>query len=168
MSSTAQDVLADSATASFTIVGTPAYAELLHNTLRLIGASLVRQLHADDRPGLFSPVAVTVDGKEQIGGIIALETRAVIGWTTGMFRIKNHEAPLHYADITTVTRRELPATRSVPSREVLSIAADRSWTLTFAAVFDGGTSIVPFIEGVLDGSVKPVFDEAPAHDESGR
>ncbi len=46
-------------------------------------------------------------------------------------------------------------------REVLRIGAGgETWNLVFANVFDGGRSIVPFLKGVLDGSIRPVFEQS--------
>jgi hypothetical protein len=43
-------------------------------------------------------------------------------------------------------------------RDVLVLTtSDQTWELIFANVFEGGRNIAPFLKGVLEGSVKPVF-----------
>lgn len=100
---------------------------------------------------------VVYDGKDRGGAILALEDRAIIAWIVGL-RMKSHEAVLPYGSIKGIEQSTRPGRALSKPCDVLRIEADNNWTLVFANVFEGGRPIAPFLKGVMDGAIKPVFD----------
>lgn len=155
---TAEDVIMASAEAGAATVQTQMFVSMTEKALSLIGVEIEKLVHDEDRPGLFSPVEIARQGKNRIGGILVLDDRLILGWVEGNFRIKNFEAVVPKDTITSVTRGVQDGSAFSKPRETLTIAAQDTWQLTFANLFEGGTSIVPFLEGVIDGSIRPTFE----------
>lgn len=155
----AEDIVIDSANAAANTVATNEFVKLTQNALKLTGAELGRHVKPTDGPGLFSPVDVAEDGKDRLGAVLALEDRAIIGWIVGTFRIKNFESVIPYDSIESVERGTRAGSALSKERETLRVKADgKTWELVFANIFEGGRSIVPFIEGMLEGTITPVFE----------
>ena len=155
----AQDVVFESANAAANTVGTEDFTKLTKNALNLTGSGVARHVSATDGPGLFSPANLIKDGKDRLAAILALEDRAIIGWTVGTFRMKNFETVIPYASISSLDLGTRTGGSMTKDRETLTITADgTTWELIFANVFDGGRSIAPFLIGVMDGSIRPVFE----------
>jgi hypothetical protein len=156
----AEQVLIDSANAAIGTVETDDFAKLTKYARGLTGAEVSRHIQPTDEPGLFSPVDVEKDGKDRAGSILALSERAIIAWTVGTFRIKNYEIVIPSTSIKTLEQRTRPGGAMSKDREVLYIETSDgvTWNLAFPNAFDGGRSIVPWLEGVLTGALKPVFD----------
>lgn len=156
----AQDIVIESANAAITTVGTDDFAKLTKHALNLTGSEVAQHVNADDVPGLFSPVDVEMDGKDRLGAILTLEDRAIIAWTVGTFRMKNFEAVIPRASIDELELTTRPGGSMTKDRDLLRVrAGTQNWSLAFANVFEGGRSIAPFLKGVLEGSIKPVFED---------
>lgn len=150
-------VVIDSANLAVETVATTAFAKLTRQALRRSGATMARHV-GENGVGLFAPVVVVQGGKVRRGAVLALEDRAVIGWTQGKLRLRNREAVIPVSSLRTVERTDGSAGSPV-ERAVLRLATDReSWALVFENVFDGGRSIVPLIHGVLTGTVRPMAE----------
>jgi hypothetical protein len=155
----AQDIVIDSAASSAEMVATEGFAKLTKHALRLTGSEIARHVASTDRRGLLAPVELVKDGKRLLGAILALEDRAIVAWTTGTLRVKNFETVVPYGSIESIEVGTRPGGAMSKARETLRIKADgQVWDLVFANVFEGGTSIVPFIAGMLDGAIKPVYE----------
>jgi hypothetical protein len=161
----AEDLLLLSAEAATNTVDTDRFVKLSVYALRLTGAEIGRHLQEEDDPGLFVPVDVVIDGKDCTGAILALGDRLIVSWVTGTLRIKNFEEVVPYDSIRQIERTARPGGAMTKDREVLSIEADRTWTLAFANVFEGGRSIVPYLQGTIDGAIKPFFEEQSPDEE---
>jgi hypothetical protein len=148
-----------SANAGATTAGTNEFVTLTNHALTLTGAKIEQHVKSSDGPGLLSPLEVVKDGKDRIGAILALQDRAVLAWTVGTFRMKNFETVIPYSSIESIEIGSRPGGAISKERETLRIKADgQTWDLVFANVFDGGRSIVPVIKGILEGSIRPVFE----------
>ncbi|HMS71736.1 MAG TPA: hypothetical protein PKB03_01760 [Baekduia sp.] len=155
----AEDIVIDSANAAANTVATDEFVTLTKHALNLTGVELGRHVTSTDVPGLFSPTEVMQDGKGRLGAILALDDRAILAWTVGTFRMKNFETVIPYSAIESLELGTRPGGAMTKDRETLRIKADaQTWELVFANVFEGGRSIVPFLKGVLEGSIKPVFE----------
>jgi len=77
-------VVADSALAAVNTVGTDHFYKLTNTAVGLVGRNIAAHLSATDRPGVFSPTSIEVDGKEYFGAILALADHAIIGWLVGV------------------------------------------------------------------------------------
>lgn len=155
----AEDIVIDSANAAANTVGTDEFVKLTKYALNMTGSEIGRHVNSTDGPGLFSPLSVVKDGKDRLGAILALEDRAILAWTVGTFRMKNFETVIPYSAIESLELGTRPGGAMSKDRETLRIKADgQTWDVVFANVFEGGRSIVPFIKGVLEGSIKPVFE----------
>lgn len=153
-----EEVLLESANAAANTVATELFVRLTKNALQLTGDSIGQHVQSTDGPGLFSPLDVVRDGKDRLGAILALGDRAIIAWTVGGLRIKNFEFVIPYSGIESIDATTRPGGMMSKDREMLKIEADdQTWELVFANVFEGGRSIVPYLKGVLEGSIKPVF-----------
>jgi hypothetical protein len=150
-------VVATSAEAAISYVGSRQFEKLAVAALNLCGAEVAVHLRADDTPGLFVPLEIEADGKERIGAVLALTDRAILAWTIGTLRIKNFEAIVPYGSIEHIDLSTRPYSRLSGSRDVLRVDAAQSWTLVFYADMDDGQRIAPIVQGMLDGSMKPVF-----------
>lgn len=157
----ADELVAESANVAAQTVGTDAFAKLAQHAVNLNSSEIGRHLSDDDATGIFSPVEVVKDGKDRLGAILALEGRAIIAWNVGTFRMK------HFSTVVPRASMEYPeqTTRAgggmTKDRDVLRISTDsETWTLLFANVFEGGQSIVPYLVAMLDGAIRPVFEQA--------
>ena len=155
----AEEIVIASAEAAATTVGTERFATLTKHALVLLGAEMARRVRADDKPGLFAPADLVRDGKDRLAAILALEDRVVVGWTAGALRTQNFDAVIPKADISTTALGERPGSAFKKPRETLRISAGEAWDFVFANVFEGGTSIVPILEAVIGGALKPVFSD---------
>jgi len=156
---TALNLIVDSANAAAVTVGTDSFAKLTKHALNLTGAAVAKHVVEDDIPGLFSPCEVEQGGKGRMGSILALERRAVIAWTVGTLRIKNFEATVDYNAIRHIEMTERSGGSFSHGQVVLTVTTDdNQWVIRFAPVFDGGVSIVPLIQCVLEGSMKFVSE----------
>lgn len=152
------ELVATSAQASITTVGTEAFEELTVLALRYAGQEIAAHVEPDDQPGIFSPVDVLAEDKDHQGAVLVLADRVVLTWRIGTFRAKTYSEVIPRSGITDVRL----ATRSDHrNRESLEIDADRKWILLFAhpRVLKGGASIAGFLKDVLDGTITPVFSE---------
>ncbi len=155
----ADDIIIDSANAAVNTVATDGFTKLTQQVMSLTSAELARHLRSDDAPGLLVPLDLEQDGKDRLGAILAVGDRAILAWTVGTFRVKYFSDVLPYEAIQSVEVGTRAAGAMTKERELLRVASgSRSYTLVFANLFEGGQSIVPFLAGVLDGSIKPVFE----------
>lgn len=150
--------LIESANNAAQTVGTDLFAKLAQNALNLTADEIGRHLDATDESGLFSPVDVENDGKDRLGAVLAIEGRMIVSWQVGTFRAKRFSIVIPYTAVETLEQATRPGGAMSKERAVLRITVDgQTWTLVFANVFEGGTSIVPFLIGVFEGSLRPVF-----------
>ena len=154
-----EDILLSSADASLSMVRTELFAKLTSKALQFIGSEFLPLLEAQDKPGLFSPVDIEVEGKERQGAILVLEDRAILAWIVGTLRIKGFHAVVPRDTISDLSSETASGGRMTKEREILHIKGDQSWEVKFApGLFDGGSSLVSLLIGMLNGSVVPVFE----------
>lgn len=120
--------------------------------MNLVGKEMLGHMNARDRAGLFVPVSFEDNGKELSGAILTLGDRAIFAWITGTLRIKNYETVVPYASITHVESAIRAASRMSVEREILSVHADRHWTVLHSNIFEGGRPVAVFLERMLNGS----------------
>ena len=154
-----------SAEAAVNTVGTDRFLKLSTYAVRLTGTEISRRIEDGEDPGLFAPADIVIDGKDRVGAILTLADRLIVAWTVGTLRIKNFEAVVPYDSIQRVERMSRPGSAMSKEREVLEIVADSTWTVVFANVFESGRSIVPFLQGMIEGAIKPVFSDAEEREE---
>lgn len=156
-----EGILLDSANAAASIVATGEFAKLTKLALSLTGAEIGRHIQATDEPGLFSPLEVVRDGRDRLGAILALGDRAVLAWTIGSVRMTNVETVIAYDEIESLDLGARPGGTMSKDRQTLRITTSSdTYDLVFANVFENGRSIVPFLKGILEGSIRPVFEDA--------
>lgn len=161
----AEDVVIASAEAAASLVGTDRFLKMTTYALRLHGKEICGCLRGDEGPGLLAPADVVIDGKDRSGAILTLEDRAVIAWTVGTLRIQSFQEVVPYAEIASHQLTTRPAGAMSKEREVLEIVAGSRWELAFYNVFEGGRSIAPFLQGMIGGWAKPVFERSQANEE---
>jgi hypothetical protein len=157
-----EQVIMASANAGAATVGTNLFVSLTNKALQLMGRSLEQHLDDGDTPGVLSPADVVRDGKDRVGCVLVLADRVIIAWTEGTFRIRTSETVLQKTSISAVETGVRPGGAMQKPRETLTITADGTWQLVFANMFEGGRSIVPFLKGLIDGSVTPQWDAPQA------
>ncbi len=157
------EIILESANAAVSMVGTEYFAKLTGYAINLTGDELVKHLDGVEAPGLLVALDVEIDGKGRTGCALALEEAVVIGWSIGTFRAKPHSAVIPKASVRSVTRTTEDGGRMMKPRQVLTIEADRTWRLLMHWMdHDGGNDITPFLQGVIEGSMRPVFAEEPS------
>ncbi len=154
-----KDVVIASANAALQTVGTNEFRKLTQYTVKMVGTEIARHVEPTDAPGLFSPTDVELDGNSHDGAILALRDRAVIGWITGRFRIKNFEAVVPTSEIKAIEIGTRAGGAMTKDRKTLMIDAGRTWSLVLPNyATDGERDITIFLKGVLDGAIAPVFE----------
>lgn len=150
------ELIASSAEAAAQIVGTKPFAKLTKAALTLTIPGLQGHVTDTDHPGLFAPIDVERGGKERLGGILVLRDRGIIAWDIGSFGTRSDQVVVPLASISTIERGTQDRGARYDARETLRLMThDGEWVLIFRGVFDGGRSIVPWIEGMLKGAIEP-------------
>lgn len=159
------ELIFESAEAAASMVGTEYFAKLTRYAIDLTGSELVKHLDGTEAPGLLVALDVEIDGKGRTGCALALEEFVVLGWSIGTFRTKSHSAAIQKASIRSVARTTEDGGRMMKPRQVLTIEADRTWRLLMHWMdHDGGKDITPFLQGVIEGSIRPVFADEPGQE----
>lgn len=154
------ELIVESANAAASMVGTEYFAKLTGYAINLTGGELAKHLGDITEPGLLVALDVEIDGKGRTGCALALDESVVLGWSIGTFRAKPHSVVIPKASIRSVARTTEDGGRMMKPRQVLTIEADRTWRLLMHWMdHDGGKDITPFLQGVIDGSMRPVFAE---------
>jgi hypothetical protein len=149
-----EDILKEAAIVTAAKAGTDRCVKMVENSLKLCGKAILPYIHRGDESGLFVPLLVKHQGKEQPGCILTLSDRAVLAWITGTFRVKNFEAVIPYSSIEWIEAEAEPASRTSAARDVLRILAEDEWTIILQNIFGDGMNIPAVLHGVLSGSVE--------------
>ena len=146
-----------SANAAANTAGTDQFTEFVQAACDVYGPTFERYLRPSDMPGLLTPATIESD-REYNGALLVVPDRAIIAWETGTFRRKNVESVIERSAIRSIERTKCAETAERYGYERVTIRAEKTWNLGFADhLFGGGPSVVPFVAGMLDGSIKPVF-----------
>lgn len=150
------DVLNGAATWSSAWVGSsdPSdyYLGSTMRTLQLLGYQLAKHITSDDRRGVFAPARIVRDNKEQIGGVLALDCRAIVAWSRGVFRQTEHAEVLRYDEVDAVVQRPRNAgALGTP----LEIRAASTWRIVVTEASDSTQAIGPVLADLLRGQMIP-------------
>ena len=130
-------------------------------TIQTCGSEIVGQLQASDRPGVFAPVDVLVNGKWEQGGVLTLTDRAIIAWFTGTFRVKTFSRVVRFAEITRVVPTAVEPARmhsDIAERVVLTIEGKESLSIRVLR-FKESAILEEMIQGALTGAVTFTHNE---------
>ncbi|GEM_PF-6729559 len=130
---------------------------------------LAAHMSEGDRASMLVPAAFdgaegTREGKPANGWVLTLQDRAVFVWWTGLIRIKDYDAVVPYASITSTERDWKPATTFCVTLPLLRVHAEQTWTIEFPNCF-GAEALVPHfhLPGVMAGAITFEFeDEDPS------
>lgn len=154
-----EELIAMSADASMSMIGTDHMMKLTLLTLKLNSGELATQISDHDTPGLLIAVDVEAEGKGRTGCVLALEERVILAWTTGTIRLKTHSVSIPISDIRSIEHTTEDGGRMMKQRQVVTINADRTWRLLLHWLEqDGEEKIVPFVKGAIAGAIRPVFE----------
>lgn len=151
------DVLNGAATWSAAWVGSsdPSdyYSSTTMRTLRLLGYQMAKNITSADTRGVFVPASVLRENKEEIGGVLALDNRAIIGWSTGrLFRQKEHAEVVRYEEVDAVVQH--PRNDGALGT-LLDIQGASTWRILVTEASDSPQTITPVLADLLRGQMIP-------------
>lgn len=157
-----QDILIASADAAARTVGTDFFLKITKKTLGFTAQEMLPLINSTDYSGLYAPMDIEQEGKDRQGAILVMEDRVILAWIVGTLRIKGYHVVVPREDITGVRTDTVSGGRMMKDREILYIDVEEgTWEVKFASgLFEGGNSLVPFLMGILDGSLKFAYDES--------
>ena len=148
-----REVVIESANNAAGYVGTEQFVKLVKLAITMVGAEIARHVRPDERPGMLVPVGFEENGKLVTGALLALEERAIVGWTTGTLRIRNFEAVVPYDS---VERCEVEVH---DGRDVLEMTTqERVWSFVVYMEPDA-PKLAPLVQGVMEGWARFEYED---------
>jgi hypothetical protein len=160
MEARAQDLLADAAISAIEMgAAGDDYVEVTRDTLRLVGRSMAEEIEPDERAGLFVAALIDTDGVRNVGGLLFLEERVIVGWHRGWVRGRSQVRSHFLDDIRTIT--------SFPDRRrrthtCVGFSADEC---LYGVIFDS-TLTTPGFPGVVEMFLAGAAKQVPADDSA--
>lgn len=148
LSEVAQDIVADALTRGMQILERRDFIKTSRNAWQILGKAMVPMIKDSDTGVLFFPVAVRVEGKDQIGAALVLQDRFLLASITGKFGAQPVATEVRFDEITDITRSENRG------QYVSTLSGDgRKWVLSWPPIMNGEGFALGMFEGSLNGSV---------------
>ena len=160
-----EQLIIDAADRGLGLAGSGQYfTQVTTGLLKLLGRDFAAQLRPGDRPSMLLACGVAFDGgKESPGGVLFLDDRVIVGWTSGVFRHRTGFRVVPLADVTLLERTAVPGNRVTGARTVVRFRSPQGLTSLGLYAEKMLDRAVGLAEGMLGGGIRFTWgDDEPA------
>ena len=156
-----EDILAHAANFTSSFVNRDDFDTAAQAALNVLASKIVARIDPLDRAGLFTALEVFADGKWQPGCLLGLEDRVVLGWWSGLVRIKLLTCEIPIAQVSDVAETDVEQLAGTAVEKVtLRIDGDVPMRIRVAR-YDTGMDLPEVVRGVLLGAISYGFEGDP-------